>query len=73
MFTSVVYAPLRARAKARPSRFGASVSTAVLLLVGVLRVVAVKSTGYQEHVSEYGVHGNFFFILAAIRVSTVNV
>ena len=40
-----------------------------LFVLGLLRFLAVKSTDYQEHVSEYGVHWNFFFTIAVVRVS----
>ncbi len=39
-----------------------------LFLVGLARTLLLKSTGYQEHVSEYGVHWNFFITVAAVRV-----
>ncbi|KAJ9451102.1 GPI-anchored wall transfer protein 1 [Diplonema papillatum] len=37
-----------------------------LVLIGAVRAVLVKTVNYHEHVTEYGVHWNFFFTLGLI-------
>ncbi len=39
-----------------------------LVALGVARFLSVKASNYHEHVTEYGVHWNFFFTLAATKL-----
>lgn len=41
-----------------------------LTILGCVRLVLTKLTGYQHPVSEYGVHWNFFFTLAGVKILT---
>lgn len=50
------------------ANFWASVRSSVpLLMLGLGRLALVKGTDYQEHVSEYGLHWNFFFTLGSLQ------
>jgi len=41
-----------------------------LIVLGCIRWFTTKSLEYQEHVSEYGVHWNFFFTLSMVNILT---
>ncbi|OTF77068.1 hypothetical protein BLA29_005530 [Euroglyphus maynei] len=43
-------------------------SSLPLIVIGSIRLAAVKSVNYQEHVTEYGVHWNFFFTISFVKI-----
>ncbi|KAH9425049.1 hypothetical protein DERP_011777 [Dermatophagoides pteronyssinus] len=43
-------------------------SSLPLIVIGLFRLVATKSVNYQEHVTEYGIHWNFFFTISFVKI-----
>ncbi|XP_078081091.1 phosphatidylinositol-glycan biosynthesis class W protein [Mustelus asterias] len=39
-----------------------------LVFLGLARLLSVRAVDYHEHISEYGLHWNFFFTLAIVRI-----
>ena len=44
------------------------ISSFPLILLGIFRFLITKEIDYQEHISEYGIHWNFFITLAFTKI-----
>eukprot|EP00429_Kryptoperidinium_foliaceum_P032138 CAMPEP_0176137188 /NCGR_PEP_ID=MMETSP0120_2-20121206/69639_1 /TAXON_ID=160619 /ORGANISM="Kryptoperidinium foliaceum, Strain CCMP 1326" /LENGTH=95 /DNA_ID=CAMNT_0017473011 /DNA_START=1 /DNA_END=285 /DNA_ORIENTATION=+ len=44
------------------------IHTLPLVIIGIIRIITNQELEYQEHVTEYGVHWNFFFTLGVLAL-----
>ena len=77
IFSHAVVSPLARGRKPTESRglwgfFKGMTDCIPICIIGFLRLMSVKASSYQEHVTEYGVHWNFFFTLAFVKVFNFN-
>ncbi|KIJ64800.1 hypothetical protein HYDPIDRAFT_111404 [Hydnomerulius pinastri MD-312] len=63
--------PSHLNAPLKPKLFKIIKKIAPVILLGIVRVFLVKGTEYPEHVTEYGVHWNFFLTLAIMPLAEV--
>jgi phosphatidylinositol glycan class W len=54
-----------------PKLFSVTKHSLPVIVLGVVRILLVKGTEYPEHVTEYGVHWNFFITLALLPILQV--
>ncbi|EIW79576.1 GWT1-domain-containing protein [Coniophora puteana RWD-64-598 SS2] len=62
----IVKDPTSLKGNPIPKLKAASRKVAPIIALGLVRVALVKSTEYPEHVTEYGVHWNFFITMALL-------
>lgn len=68
LFASALVARQGRKSSTKASFFSSILGVLPLLLIGMLRFTIHKFVNYQEHVSEYGVHWNFFLSIASVVV-----
>jgi phosphatidylinositol glycan class W len=69
---SIILNAFNGKSQSYTSRVWKSITSSITsLLMGFLRVFFVKQLDYQEHVSEYGVHWNFFITLVLVGPLTI--
>ncbi|KAI9567728.1 GWT1-domain-containing protein [Boletus coccyginus] len=63
--------PYQLHADVKPKLYRIIKKILPVVVLGIVRVLLVKGTEYPEHVTEYGVHWNFFLTLAILPVAEV--
>ncbi|KAF9238094.1 GWT1-domain-containing protein [Melanogaster broomeanus] len=63
--------PFHLTAPLKPKLYQITKKIAPIIVLGIVRVLLVKGTEYPEHVTEYGVHWNFFLTLAILPIAEV--
>ncbi|KAH0831252.1 GWT1-domain-containing protein [Lanmaoa asiatica] len=67
----IIKDPSQLHANVKPKLYRIIKKNLPIVVLGIVRVLLVKGTEYPEHVTEYGVHWNFFLTLAILPVAEV--
>eukprot|EP01104_Vermistella_antarctica_P017249 TRINITY_DN6087_c0_g1_i1.p1 TRINITY_DN6087_c0_g1~~TRINITY_DN6087_c0_g1_i1.p1 ORF type:complete len:502 (-),score=118.18 TRINITY_DN6087_c0_g1_i1:62-1540(-) len=75
LFSNALVSP-NAKTSLQGLSFGERLGMAVkkaspMVVLGLGRIITTKGVDYQEHVSEYGAHWNFFFTLAVVSMLVI--
>lgn len=66
---ALAHGMVSSEARSKSSKFIELIlENAVLLILGLIRLIAIKYFSYAEHVSEYGIHWNFFLTLCSMKL-----
>ena len=66
---ALAHGMVSSEARSKSSKFIELIlENAVLLILGLIRLISIKYFSYAEHVSEYGIHWNFFLTLCSMKL-----
>ena len=66
---ALAHGMVSSEARSKSSKFSELIlENAVLLTLGLIRLISIKYFSYAEHISEYGIHWNFFLTLCSMKL-----
>ena len=66
---SLAHGMVSSEARNKPTKFSDLIlENFVLIILGLIRLISIKYFSYVEHISEYGIHWNFFLTLCFMKL-----